>query len=315
MAEKLKRDSFSMKELKNKFEVAASFIETDESLKAILKQIVKERITDTTVMNRMIQGTDWYKKYTNDYRNYMYVKETNPAVFAKNLAQQKQAVLKQAQTLGVEIDDATAEKWADLTLRGNSKVNKDGSITLYDEAWLAKKMAAAIDFSKTKTVGGVTVPDLFGSVADAAEQLYKTAREFGIDTTMSNNSFQNWMKTTVGGLVSGDFNSSDVEDDMREMAANNFPAFADQIRKGYTLREVAAPQINAIARELELDEGTFDLNDNLVQQVLNGQEKPMTAYEARKAARKDTRWKFTENAKNEYKNIGSKILADFGFGG
>ena len=314
MADKLKDDTFSMKELKQKFSIAAGFIATDDSLKAALKKIVKDKITDTNQMMEILKGTNWYTKYTDDYKRYMFAKETNPAVFAKNLAQQKSKVLELAQGYGIEIDDATAEQWANQWLMG-SKIKKDGTVQLFDEKWLSSKMAAAIDFSKTRMIGDVEVPDFSGSLNDTINKLYTTARDYGIDTTMSNNSFQSWMKTTLTGLIGGTVTSADVDKSVQDMAANNFPSFADQIRKGYTLRQVAAPQINAIAKELELDEGTFDLNDNLIQQVLNGAEKPMTAYQARQAARKDSRWQFTANAKDEYKSIGSKILADFGFGG
>jgi len=311
--EKLKQDTFTMKELRQKFSIAAGFIATDESLKTALKKIINDKITDTNQMMEILKDTNWYTKYTDDYKMYKLAKETNPAVFAKNLAQQKQVVLQQALELGVEISDDDAEKWANQQLIG-SKMKADGTVKLFDAKWLSSKMAAAIDFSKTRTLGDIKVPEFSGSLNATVDKLYLQARDYGIDTTMSNSSFQSWMKTTLTGLVGGTLTDSDVNKNVQEMAANNFPGFSEQIRKGYTLREVAAPQINAIAKELELDESTFDLNDNLIQKVLNGAEKPMTAYEARKAARQDSRWQLTENAKGEYKSIGSKILADFGFG-
>lgn len=317
---KLKKDKLNMKQLASKFGIAASYLKTDASLQKVLNQIINQDITDPQRMQAMIQNTNWWQDYSNSLRQYMYAKETNPAEFATNLEKAKQNVLTQANALGIEIDDATAEQWADLLLRGSTKMNKNGEVTVFDEAWLGEKLAAAIDFSKTKTVGGVEILDLDGQLGTAVDEIYKLARDYGIDSTMANQSFNSWMQTTISGIVSGDMTQDDIQQGIVEMAMNNFPGFAEQIRQGYTLREAAASQLSAIAKELELDPNTLDLNDNVVQQVLNFQDKsgaykPMTAYEARKAARKDNRWQFTENARTEYQDIAGKILADFGFGG
>lgn len=317
---KLKKDKLSMEKLAEKFEIAASYLSTDKSLQQVLKQIVNQDITDPQLMQAMIQKTDWWKDYSNSLRQYTYVKETNPAEFSKNLETAKQKVLTQAQGLGIDIDEATAEDWADRLLRGSTKVDQNGAVTIFDDAWLGKKLAAAIDFSKTKTVGGVQVFDLSGSIGATVDEIYRVARDYGVDSTMSNTVFNSWMKKTISGLVDGSMSKEDTEKAISEMAMNNFPGYAEQIRQGYSLREAAAPQLSALAAELELDPETMNLNDNVVQQVLNFQDKsgaykPMTAYDARKAARKDNRWQFTQNAKNEYQNIAGKILQDFGFGG
>jgi hypothetical protein len=319
MAE-LKKDKFDMKDLAKKFSITASYLKTDKSLQDILKKIVNQDITDPTRMQRMIENTEWWKTYSNSLRQYMFAKETNPAEFAKNLESAKNTVLSKANSLGINIDDDVATEWADLLLRGSTKVDENNNIVTYDDDWLANQLAGAIDFSKTLTVGGVEILDIGGSIGTAIDSIYTIARDFGIDTTMSNKGFNDWMQKTVTGLVSGDMAQDDIEQSIKEMSMNNFPGFAEQIRQGYTLRTAAASQLSSISKELELDLETLDLNDNVVQQVLNSQDKsgvykPMTGYEARKVARKDNRWQFTENAKTEYQNIAGKLLQDFGFGG
>jgi hypothetical protein len=67
-----------------------------------------------------------------------------------------------------------------------------------------------------------------------------------------------------------------------------------------------------------LEVGDVDLNDDLFQRIINntdeqGNFRPMSLYEARLAARKDPRWDYTGQAKEEKTEIASKILADFGF--
>lgn len=311
---KLTKDKLNMKSLAKKFGIAASYLSTDKTLQAVLKKIINQDITDPDRMQAMIQNTDWWQNYTNSFRQYQFAKESNAAEFAANLQRAKETVLAQATALGIEIDDATAEEWADMLLRGSTKVSKDGGIVTYDDDWLGDQLAAAIDFTKTKTVGGIQILDIGGTIGATVDNIYAIARDYGLDTTMANSVFNSWMQTTISGIVSGDLTQEDIQQGITEMAMANFPGFADQIRQGYTLREAASSQLSAIAKELELDANTIDLNDNIVQKVLNSQDKPMTAYEARKAARADSRWQFTENARNEYQSIGTKILEDFGFG-
>jgi hypothetical protein len=319
MAE-LKKDKLNMKSLARDYGITASYLKSDKSLQDVLKKIINQDITDPERMQKMIENTDWWKNYSNSLRQYMFAKQTNPGEFAKNLESAKQSVLSKATALGIDIDEETAADWADMLLRGSTKTDKTGKVITYDEAWLADRLAGAIDFTKTKTVGGIKILDVGGSIGTAVDEIYAIARDYGIDTTMSNEGFNQWMQQTVTGLVSGDMAKDDIDQSIKEMSMNNFPGFAEQIRQGYTLRNAAASQLSSVSKELELDLDTLDLNDNVVQQVLNFQDKsgaykPMTGYEARKVARKDNRWQFTENAKNEYQNIAGKILQDFGFGG
>jgi hypothetical protein len=314
-----KKDTFSMKQLKKKFNITAAYLATDESLQKAFKEIISKGITDPTRMQRIIENTDWWKNYTNDYRQYMQVKQTNPAEFAKNLNDAKNTLLSQAQSMGIDIDDAEAERLADLMLQGASKKNADGTFTFYDEKWLRQQFASMIDFSQTKTIGGITFTDYDGELANLADSIYKTAADYGIDSTMNNQAFTNWMQAAMKGVVAGTMTQQDVDEAIRDMAISNFPGLANQIMQGFTVRQAAASQLNAIANELELDPNTMSLNDNLVMQVLNtrdagGNMVPMTAFEARKAARKDSRWQFTQNATTEYSSIAGKILEDFGFG-
>lgn len=315
----LKQDKLSMKKLKSMFQISAAYLSTDESLQKVLKEIVNKGITDPERMKRMIQNTDWWKNYDNQYRQYMYVKETNPAEFAKNLQQATNSILAQANELGVDIDEAEANRLADLLLQGSSKIDASGKVTLYDDAWLRQQFASMIDFSKTKTIAGITFSDFDGNLSELANSIYQTAANYGIDSTMNNQAFQSWLQGAMKGVVEGTMTEADINEAIRDMAISNFPGLANQIMQGFTVRQAAASQLSAIAAELELDPNTMSLNDNLVMQVLNSRDAsgnmvPMTAFEARKAARKDNRWQFTQNAATEYSSIAGKVLQDFGFG-
>lgn len=314
-----KQDTFSMEQLSSMFKISAAYLSNDQSLQNALKEIINKNITDPNVMEQLLQNTDWWKNYSNQYRNYIYVKETNPAQFAADLQTATNSIMSQANTLGVDVTPEEAKRLADLMLQGSSKVNADGSVTLYDETWLRQQFSSMIDFNETRTVAGITVLDFDGQLADMANSVYEMAREYGIDSTMNNQAFTSWLQSAMKGVVEGTMTQGDIEESIRDMAISNFPGLANQIMQGFTVRQAASAQLSAIANELELDMNTMSLNDNLVMQVLNSRDDkgnmvPMTAFDARKAARKDSRWQFTQNATTEYSSIAGKILQDFGFG-
>ena len=314
-----KQDTLKIQDLASQYGIAASFLKTDKSLLKVLKKILAEKITDPTRMLAMINETSWAKDYSASLQNYNYLKETTPAKFEEQFNAQKQLIVQKATALGIELDDATVNDLTDKYMRGSTKRDKNGNMTFFDGAWLNNALAANIDFSKTKTIDGIQITQLEGGVQDIASKIYKTAYEYGINTTMSDKAFRDWFQGTVRGLVAGTTTNADVDKQIQDMAISHFPGLTKQLQSGLTLRQAAAAPLSAIAKELELDFNNMDLNDNIVQQVLNSRDKdgnfaPMTAYEARQAARKDSRWKFTEGAKNEYTSIGSKILQDFGFG-
>lgn len=314
---KPKPDTLSMSDLQKQFGITAAYLKTDPSLAAVLKKILKDKITSPERQAAMVQNTKWWKSYTNSLREYERVKMTNPAEYQRNLASTKDSVMQTFTSAGVEIDEATAERYADMLLRGSSKVGSDGKVTLYDQKWLNQQLAASIDFTKTKDINGVKVFDFEGGLDKTVSDLYALASDYGIDTAMSAQGFNDWMKTAVTGLISGDMSEADITKNFREQAISMFPSLAKRLQAGENLRQIADPYLQQIQQELGVAD--VSLRDNLLQKMLNSSDKEgnpvaMSLYDARKEIRKDTRWQYSENAKNEYQGIGRKILQDFGFG-
>ena len=218
---------------------------------------------------------------------------------------------------GAEIDDATAAKYAEQMIYG-SDMNTDGTQEIFDDQWLSSTIAGAIDFTKTKTVGGFEMYDLSGAAEKTATDLYKLANDYGVDSAMSNRAFTSWFESSFKGLLNKSMQFADVDDQLIDLASSRFPGLAKQMAAGQSLRTAANPYMRVLADELELDPETFDLNDDLAQKVLNsvddaGNFKPVSLYDAKLAARKDARWKSTQTAREEYTDIGNMILRDFGF--
>ena len=69
-----------------------------------------------------------------------------------------------------------------------------------------------------------------------------------------------------------------------------------------------------MASVLEINPETINLNDKVLRSAI-GPDKEMSLYDFQKMLRKDDRWQYTSNAKEEVSGIALGILRDFGFQG
>jgi hypothetical protein len=86
------------------------------------------------------------------------------------------------------------------------------------------------------------------------------------------------------------------------------------IDEGVDLETVYAPYRNTMASILEINPNTISLDDATLRGAI-GPDKEMSIYEFQRALRKDSRWQYTNNAREEVSNVALGVLRDFGFQG
>jgi hypothetical protein len=312
-----KVDKLDMATLQAKFSIAAGVIGADTTLQTVLDQILQQGITSEAIMTQMIQGTLWYKNQTDKQRQYEFAKETNPGQFAADLQLNASNIVKQFMGNGIKITAAEAIEYAQQLMK-SVVLDKSGKVVRYDQEFLNKIMANAIDFSKKSVIGGKTIYNMTGKLETVANELYKRAWDYGFPSSMSNTRFEGWFENTMKGLIAGTLNPEDIDNDFQKQAMSMFPGLANQLSQGQTLRAAADPWINALANTWEVDPNTIDLNDKYLQQALNytdekGNVKTMNLYDTKKLGRRSPDSDFTSWAKEEKTGIANTILRDFGF--
>ena len=309
-------DKLDMATLQAKFGIAAGVIGADSSLKTVLDSILQQGITSEALMTQMIQNTTWYKNQTDTQRQYAYYKETNPGQYAADLQLNASNIVKQFMGNGITITSAQAIDYAQQMMQ--SAIIKDGKVVRYDQEFLNKIMANAIDFSKKSTIGGKTIYNLTGKLETVSNELYKRAWEYGFPASMSNTRFESWFENSMKGLIAGTLNAEDLDNELQKQAMSMFPGLTTQLSQGKTLRDAADPWLTAIADTWETDVNSLDLNNDYVQRALNytdekGNVTTMNLYDAKKMARRSSNWDYTSTAKEEKTKIASTVLRDFGF--
>lgn len=309
------QDKLSMDVLAERYSIAYAVISSNPDLARVLQKIIDNKIVNEADQLIELQTTNWWQTRTATKKYWEKQKETNRADYDLELNTLKTDIISQYQKAGVAISDAQAGEMALKMLYG-SEYDAQKNIVRYDKTWLKRQIANSIDFTKTRTVNGVQVLDVAGSAEKVAQDLYQIAYNYGIDTSMSNTSFSKWFDKTARSVMAGDITLQQADDEIVDMARSRFPGMATYFDRGIDLRTAADPWIKVMQDVLEV--GDVDLNDDLFQKIVNntdeqGNFRPMSLYEARLAARKDSRWDYTSTAKNEKTEIANKILADFGF--
>lgn len=102
---------------------------------------------------------------------------------------------------------------------------------------------------------------------------------------------------------------------IRDVAKRGYPESVNKLMdQGIDLETIYAPYKRTMASVLEINPEAVTLDDPVLRTAI-GPDKEMSLYDFQRALRKDSRWQYTNNAREEVASITQKILQDFGFQG
>ena len=159
--------------------------------------------------------------------------------------------------------------------------------------------------------GGITAKGAAGVAGDALATLRNTARSNGFDLDKDfANQVDGWLQRISRGENIEDFNRL-----IRKQAKLGLPEKVGALLdEGLDLSNIYAPYRNTMAALLELTPDSINLDDPVLRSAY-GQDKEMSIFDFKRAVRKDPRWQYTDNAREEVSNVALKVLRDFGFQG
>lgn len=92
-----------------------------------------------------------------------------------------------------------------------------------------------------------------------------------------------------------------------------FPALADKISSGYSVKQLLSPYLQTRANILEEDADTIDLKT--MQSVAKDPKSLMNLYDYEVSLRQDPKWRFTKNAQDNLGGLANSIAKMFGLAG
>lgn len=216
------------------------------------------------------------------------------SAYARGLAATKAFV---ESTAGGLIGTLTPDQLDSFVKRMYDSANdKDANI-------IKKELSYLINYTPGSTLGGSTGEELTDLRKTAAANGFDLDKDFGA-------SINTWLQRLATGESVETFKNV-----IRSQAKLGLPdKVANLLDQGLDLDAIYSPYKKLMAATLEVTPDSIQLNDPTLRSAI-GPDKEMSLYDFQRALRKDSRWQYTDNAREDVSNSALRVLQDFGFQG
>jgi hypothetical protein len=316
---------------RSKYDNVDSIFLYDDELKKILIDAVGDPATAKDDMQedeflRRLNASDWAIRNAGTYRardaQRREYNETldkyNQQLAIANTQEKKDAILSKIGQLkdtssyarGLASAKAYIESVASGLTGTMSPERLDAFVKkMYDSAndkdpnIINRELAALISYKPGTQLGGAIGGDLTTLRATAR------ANGFDLDTSFGSN-INDWLQRLAKGESIETFKNT-----IRGAAKLGLPdKVANLLDQGLDIKDIYAPYRNVMASVLEIAPDSISLDDKTLRTAI-GPEKEMSIYDFQRSLRKDPRWQYTDNARQESSTAVLGVLRDFGFQG
>jgi hypothetical protein len=302
------------------FELPETIFKNVPSLTKILDRYVKENWTESK-LRKAIREDVWFRKNSAvikqryvqlyNYQDLVDTGQIDPQVpgntqFEQDIAKLERQVADKARAMGSGIaSDPDQIK----TVARKMYLTNQG----IDDPMTTDFIAAAIR-PVTSTIGGVATQTYSGQALKDYQEIQSVARANGLRIKDIIPGGMN-ERQVLEGIATGRIDANRIAQDTRILAQQGQPKYVrDLLSQGYNLDQVFAPYRQTMANLLEINADEIDLNDSTLRSAISDKG-DMNIYDFKKTLKKDNRWQYTENAKQEVSDATLKILRDFGLQG
>jgi hypothetical protein len=278
-------------ELSETYGMSYAFFKSQPELMKMLKGAVAGQWT-ADKFQAEIKNSNWWKKNSKTVRETQVLQKSDPATYKATMEAARVSAKQMAVKAGAILSDKNAEKLAkNMVWYG------------WEEAQVTNFLGQYVTFGKDHTLGGMA--------GQAAQAIKQEAYKNGVAVTEQ--SVLNNAQYLVRGLTS----MEKIQANIREQSAGLYPAFAEQIKAGADIQDLAQPYIQVVANELGTPETDVSVFSSKVKQALNrsnakGEPEPMDLDTFTQLVRNDPAWRKTSQVAEKTMNIGRQVLADMG---
>lgn len=224
-------------------------------------------------------------KLDGDAQERILMQLENDKLYKEKLKNWKIGIKRALASRGLKADDATLDKYY---------LDGIDDETIFDEL-----------------ASGISAKGAAGEIGDALSSLRGVARANGFNLEKDFGlQLDGWLQRISKGESLDDFARI-----IRQQAKLGLPEKVGVLLdEGLDLANVFQPYRTRMANLLELTPDAISLDDPLLRSAY-GQDKEMSLYDFQRAVRKDPRWQYTDNAREEVSTAALGILRDFGFQG
>jgi hypothetical protein len=236
-------------------------------------------------------ASNYYKNITDTGKTRQTLKATAPGQYNQLIDAYRTAQRKRLVGKGVNLDDATF-----------NQLTQEGFDSGLDENQLDVKI---LNSGKLGTIGGTTL----GMV----NTLKTYADDYGVNQLLN----KSWWEQKSTDLFAGKTTDDDIEEEIRNMSASAYAAYAPGIMAGRSLASQTSALKQTYANLYGVDPDTVQYNTKGFMKLLQyvdpktKQPVPIPIWEAEKVIKSEEDWLFTPTATADFDRIGYNILKDW----
>lgn len=309
-------------DVQNYFDLPDYIFKLDKDLGNLLVRAVNEKWTAER-WDKEIENTNWWRKNSSEVRkrltqfgNYKDLQSQGQDVSKSDyglwLKKKKGQLKADARTIsGYALTDAEAEDIAQKIYLG----------FLDDDENAIRAFLVPFISKTTSIVNGMKITGYSGQALKDYQTLQAIAKANGLSLK---DILPGISATTTGGdleeavlekIALGELDIGRISQDARNLAAIGQPQVVrGLLNQGYDLDQVYSPYKNIMSNVLELNPEQISLNDPTLRSAISDKGET-NLYDFQRMLRKDSRWQYTQNARQEVGDITLNVLRDFGFQG
>lgn len=285
------KDKINRDEIEQEYGLSYALFKAYPELMKLLKKAVAENYTAGRFQIELRQ-TDWFKNHSDIWRQNIALKYSDPATYKERL----QNSITSVNNLARAFD-------ADLSQKALRRLSERALLLGWSEDQIRDVLAGHVRPGQDGHYEG--------QLSAIEAQLRNTALRNGV--RVNREQMRGWMRQIVRGNASQD----QYQTHIRDLAAQTFAAYGDQIRGGMDVIEVASPYMQTMADLLELNPGSIDLYDQKIRKALSfkndkGENVPMSISDFEDEVRRDKRWQYTQGAKDQMTEYAINLGKMFG---
>ena len=155
---------------------------------------------------------------------------------------------------------------------------------------------------------------LGGNTMSTVSSLQSYANAYGVGNLLNSS----YWDTKSTALFAGDTTADDIMNDIKNLSASAYPAYAEGIKNNVSLSALASNVTSTVANLLELDPDTVDFNNPLVKRIMGyvnpatGKQEVMPQWMVDKTVKSTDEWLYTNNAISTIDSLTTKVFSDWG---
>ena len=268
-----------------------------------LNKLFNAAVADTWSPNMFtakLRATKWYQSRSESQRQNEVLRKADPAEWARRLAKSSATIADQYFALtGTKLDPKRAQAYGTTSL-----------MLGWSDAEIMDNIGKTVQSQSLMQKG------LGGTLGAAEQQLRQAAEDYGLDFS------QQALASQLNNIARQTTDVTQIVDNYRNTAKSKYAAYADQLDQGMTMRDIAEPYKQMMAKTLELSDKSLTINNPSIQQALTWRPAPkggkpqppqgMALWQFEQNLKNDPRWNKTQNAQDSIMAAGRKVLSDMG---